>query len=211
MNSALLLLAFAALAPAAVQAPAPTVPAVPEAAATRTVAQALCLLGFTTVPLRELATGHHAVEVVLNGRPGLFVLDTGANATVLHAAYLKDFGLGGRRSVRTDAAGLGGVSSADLVPIDGLSIGAVATRQRHILAIDISHVTVLLERFSGGRIHGIIGQDVMKEHRAVVDVRGPAVHLIEADRDPAPVASENCPVSRPAAAPAPPRSGDAKR
>lgn len=59
------------------------------------------------------------------------------------------------------------------------------------MTTDLSQLTRMLTPFSGA-VHGIIGQDVMKEHRAVVDVGGPAVHLIEADRDPAPVPAERC-------------------
>lgn len=48
--------------------------------------QALCLLGFTGIALQELVTGHQVVEARLNGRPATFVVDTGANVSVLNAA-----------------------------------------------------------------------------------------------------------------------------
>ena len=45
-----------------------------------TVDHALCLLGFTAIPLREArGTGHHLVVATVNGKDGVFILDTRAN------------------------------------------------------------------------------------------------------------------------------------
>src|SRR5690606_20154806 len=50
---------------------------------TGSVDQAMCLLGFEAVPLREVRTGHHLVEATVDGTTARFVLDTGANVTVI--------------------------------------------------------------------------------------------------------------------------------
>ncbi len=157
-----------------------------------TVAHALCLLGYRGVPLRELSTGHHVVEVRLNGRPATFVLDTGANATVLHADHAEDFALSERATARGGAIGIGGPMAARQVRIESFAIGDVPTRQRRIMTTNLSQLTETLAPLAGRPIHGIVGQDVMKEHRAVVDVDGSVVHLQAEDRDPAPVPAERC-------------------
>lgn len=156
-----------------------------------TVDHALCLLGFTGVPMRELASGHHIVDVTLNGRPGTFVLDTGANATVIHAGYETDFGLaeGGRVG---GAVGLGGAMEARQVGIDDFAIGPVPVRLRRIMVTDLGQIATMLAPMAGGSVHGIVGQDAMKAHRAVIDVSRSLVHLIPEDRDPAPVPAERC-------------------
>src|SRR4026207_836034 len=43
-----------------------------------------CRLGFTSIKMTALASGHHVVAVTLNGKPGIFMVDTGAGATVIH-------------------------------------------------------------------------------------------------------------------------------
>jgi hypothetical protein len=156
-----------------------------------TVDHALCLLGFTGVPMRELASGHHIVEVTLNGRPGTFVLDTGANTTVLHTAYADEFGLaeGGRVG---GAIGIGGALQARQVGVDSFAIGHVPVRLRRIMVTDLGQIATMLAPMAGDSVHGIVGQDVMKEHRTVIDVSRSLVHLIEEDRDPAPVPAEEC-------------------
>ncbi len=158
-----------------------------------TVDHALCLLGFTGIPLTELVTGHQLVAATLNGRPGHFVLDTGANLSVLHAAYLDEFGLGEGVAFPGAAIGLGGTMNARQLAIDSLSIGPVAVRLRGMAVADLSQLTDVLGPLAGGTtIHGIIGHDAMEEHRAVIDVAGPVLYLIEADKEPAPVPSERC-------------------
>lgn len=159
----------------------------PEGGAGGTVAGALCRLGFRAVPLRTLPTGHHLVEVRLNGRPATFVLDTGAGATVLHAPEARNFGIGGPAAARGGAVGLGGAQAASLYPIESFAIGAVPTRQRRIATLNLAQITNTLGPIAGRPIHGIVGQDVLAEHRAVIDVRAPAVYLIEGTAAPAPV------------------------
>lgn len=155
-----------------------------------TVDHALCLLGFTAVPLIELASGHHLVKARLNGRAATFVLDTGANATVLNAPYAEQFGVEG--GLPGGAVGLGGAMQASAARIDELVIGGVPIRQSRIMVTDLGQLSRLLEPMAGREIHGIVGQDVMNEHRAVIDVARPILYLIEGNEEPAPVSQEQC-------------------
>lgn len=157
-----------------------------------TVDHALCLLGFTAVPVREVGTGHHLIEATINGRKGEFVLDTGANMSVIDRAYLASFGLTpGSRDIG-GAIGVGAAGQASRVPIQSFSIGPVRVRQNRIVSSDLGQLLTLLSRVSGRTVNGIIGQDVLKEHRAIIDVERPMLYLMEQDRDPAPVPAERC-------------------
>ncbi len=157
-----------------------------------TVDHALCLLGFAAVPLRTLASGHHLVDVTLNGQPGTFVLDTGANATVLDAFNAGSFGLAEGAGRPAGAVGLGGGMRATQASIDSFHIGPVPIRQSRIMITDLGRLADLLGPMAGETIHGIVGQDVLAEHRAVIDVARPILHLIEADEEPAPVPAGFC-------------------
>ena len=54
----------------------------------------------------------------------------------------------------------------------------------------LGQIVNLLGPISGGKVYGIIGQDVLKEHRAVIDVAKPILYLVREDNAPAPVAAE---------------------
>jgi predicted aspartyl protease len=158
--------------------------------------QAMCQLGFTAVPLRELLTGHHLVEARLNGKPASFVVDTGANRTVLHAPFAGEFGLTGKPIGMGGAIGVGGAVKASQAPVESLAVGGVAIRRTRIMMTDLGQVTNLLSPISGSKVYGIIGQDVLKEHRAVIDVAKPILYLVREDKDPAPVPLERCSQAR---------------
>lgn len=157
-----------------------------------TVDHAMCLLGFTAVPLREVATGHHLVEATINGTSGRFVLDTGANVTVVDRSQSQHFDLGGSLPGVGGAIGVGGGREASQVRIDSMRVGPVPIRQGRIVTSDLGNLLRTLGRVTGGTVYGIVGQDVLKEHRAIIDVARPMLYLMEADRDPAPVPPEEC-------------------
>jgi predicted aspartyl protease len=157
-----------------------------------TVDHAMCLLGFTAVPIREAVTGHHLVEATINGRSGRFVLDTGANATVLDQAHRQRFGVSGNLPGFGGAIGIGGGGSANQVAIEGMRIGAVEIRRDRIVTADLGQLLRVLGRVTGGTVYGIIGQDVLKEHRAIIDVARPMLYLMAEDRGPSPVPAERC-------------------
>lgn len=168
---------------------APTVEYRPHEAGT--VDHAMCLLGFTAIPLRELSTGHHLVEATMNGRKATFVLDTGANVSVVHSAAAARLGLP-ERGTPAGAFGLGGAMNARQVRLESLVIGPVPIRRSQVMTSDLGAIVKVLSPLSRAAISGIIGQDVMKEHRAVIDVARPILYLMSADADPSPVPSERC-------------------
>jgi hypothetical protein len=158
-----------------------------------TVDHALCLLGFIAIPLREArSTGHHLVTAAVNGKEGVFVLDTGANLSVIDVDHAAHFGLGKSTGRPGGATGLGGSNVARQVGIDTLTLGGIEVRQRRMVVTDLGSIGDALAPLAGGAVHGLIGQDALKEHRAVIDVERPILYLIEADEEPAPVPAERC-------------------
>lgn len=169
--------------------PAPGVEYHPELAGT--VDHAMCLLGFTAVPIQRLVTGHQLVKGLLNDKPATFVLDTGANVSLVHTGFAEDFGLKPQR-VPAAAIGLGGGQMASRASVATLQLGEVKARQTHVMLADLSSLETALGPLSRDRIDGIIGQDLMREHRAVIDVAKPMLYLQREDVAPSPVPAELC-------------------
>ena len=163
-----------------------------------TVDHALCLLGFTAVPVREVRTGHHLIEATINGREGEFVLDTGANMTVIDLAHASRFGIAPGSGSIGGALGVGGGGQARRSSVESFRVGPIPVRQSGVVTADLGQLLRALGQVSGTTVYGIVGQDVLKEHRAIIDVAGPMLYLMEADRDPAPVPAERCRAEAPA-------------
>lgn len=160
-----------------------------------TVDHALCLLGFTAVPLEEVSTGHHLVETSINGVSGRFVLDTGANVTVISESSAERFRVS---EAKSGFAGIGaGLPSAagrraSQASIDSFEIGSVPIRQDRIVIADLGQLLTSLGQVADQDVAGIVGQDALTEHRAIIDAARPMLYLMEDDTDPAPVAAANC-------------------
>ena len=160
-----------------------------------TVDHALCLLGFAAVPVRNVRPGHQLVEATINGVTGDFVLDTGANVTVVNAAQAERFGLsaeGGGVLGSGPALFSGASGTARQARVDSFTLGQFAIRQRRVLIADLGQLLGVLGQASGREVSGIIGQDILEEHRAIIDVPRPMLYLMEEDCDPSPVPAERC-------------------
>ena len=146
-------------------------------AATPTAAQALCALGYSSIPLRTLPTGHHLVGVTVNGRSANFFVDTGAGKTVMHRAYGGPFGLQGSGGEVVIAVGAGGASEANLAPVDELRIAGTRTALNGMFMVDLSHIVEALVPIAGSPVHGIIGHDVLRTQHAIIDVQQERLYL----------------------------------
>jgi hypothetical protein len=174
--------AAAVLAPGLASAQPAAVGALPAppAAASVTVSTPFCLPGFTSIKMTALASGHHSVSVTLNGKPGIFLVDTGAGATIIHAPYVRGFAL-------APAAGAGLASNAsgkirfDPVAVDAFAVGGTRTRLAKIYAMDLSYLVDAVSAASSQRIQGLIGQDVLRDQKAVIDVDQSLLYLANPD------------------------------
>jgi len=145
--------------------------------------------------MRKVDPGHHLIEAIINGQIGNFVLDTGANVTVINASQAERFGLsrapGGVRGVGGSLPA-GASANARQVAIDSFKIGPITVRQSRVVTADLGQLLTALGKISGSEVSGIVGQDVLNEHRAIIDVARPMLYLMEEDRNPAPVPAERC-------------------
>ena len=182
---------IAAAQPAAIGA-LPTSPAAPAADASTP----FCLPGFTSIKMTALASGHHAVSVTLNGKPAIFLVDTGAGATIIHAPYVRGFAL-------APAGGAGLASNAsgkirfDPVAVNAFAVGGTRTRLATIYAMDLSYLVDAVSAASAQRIQGLIGQDVLRDQKAVIDVHQSLLYLANPD----PAAGMTCGAPETVAAP----------
>jgi hypothetical protein len=101
--------------------------------------------------------GEILVDVRVNGRPAVLIMDTGSNTTILSPQVS---GLKTARLMRAapPKAGTGFVSDARWGEAT-LSAGAVTWKDRRILVADMKMISVAFRR----KIDGILGQDVWGE------------------------------------------------
>ena len=143
-----------ALPPAAVQAPAPAAPQIK---------------GFRPVALRPSAVGHFHATGTLNGKPVEILIDTGASNSVVDRAWAEAQGLL-LVAVNQTAGGVGGAAlAAARVENVQLSIEGVPLPGAGVIAISLASVSAQLKARGVAPPQVVIGVDVLKRWRAVID------------------------------------------
>ena len=150
------------------------------AAASPAPASDFCRPGFTTIRMIPLASGHHAVSVMLNGKPGLFLVDTGAGKTIVHTPSMTGFAMRPAATIGVAANASGSVPFV-AVNVSGFTVGGTPTRLSRIYAMDLSYLVDAVNAASAQPIQGLVGQDVLRDQKPVIDVDQSLLHLANPD------------------------------
>ena len=114
---------------------------------------------------------HLVIEAMLNGRPALMLVDTGASRTVFDQDrirhFIPDFVLHPTDKAST---GLGTDSMAShLSKLDKLEIGDLCIRDLEIVLLDLVHVNQSYASIGLMAIDGVLGSDLLEAHQAIID------------------------------------------
>lgn len=127
--------------------------------------------GYAPVKMYRTATGHFEVEVLLNGIEGRFIVDTGASNTCVSLEREERFGLVSEPT-EVKAAGAGAIDmEARLSEGNTLKVGRWKKEALPLVLFDLTHVNHALGTQESGPVDGIIGADVLKKGKAVIDYR----------------------------------------
>ncbi|MRT15641.1 acid protease [Vitellibacter sp. q18] len=125
--------------------------------------------GFYRIPLKKLATGHYLFSAKINGILGQFILDTGASTSCVGFLEGSHFGLISEESL-IKAAGAGAINMKTMISRKNeFTIKNWSLKNMDLVLFDLTHVNQALSQVDEGPVHGIIGADFLKQHRAVID------------------------------------------
>ncbi len=125
--------------------------------------------GFYRIPLKKLATGHYLFSAKINGVLGHFILDTGASTSCVGFSDSSHFELISEESL-IKAAGAGAINMETMISRKNkFSIHHWSVPNMDLVLFDLNHVNQALAQVGEGPVHGIIGADFLKQHRAVID------------------------------------------
>ena len=132
---------------------------------------------YTKVPLVLTATNHFEIAAKINGITGRFILDTGASNTCVGFDKLEFFNLTSKES-KIKAAGAGATNMETLISTKNLiEIGNWKKNKLKIVLFDLVHVNEALTAHKALPVDGIIGADVLKKAKAIIDYNKRFVYL----------------------------------
>ncbi|MEO9513073.1 MAG: retropepsin-like aspartic protease [Flavobacteriaceae bacterium] len=129
------------------------------------------------IPLVLTETNHFEITAKINGISGRFILDTGASNTCVGMDKIDFFKMISEVS-DIKAAGAGATEMETLVSSKNkIQIGDWKKSKQKIVLFDLVHVNQALTSHNSLPVDGIIGADVLKKGKAIIDYDKKSLYL----------------------------------
>ncbi|MCF4100305.1 retroviral-like aspartic protease family protein [Gillisia sp. M10.2A] len=133
--------------------------------------------GFQRIKLKYTSTNHFELVAKINKIKGNFILDTGASSTCVGFDSVEHFKLVATDSaVRAAGAGANNMLT-QIAEKTILEVGSWKMKKLDLVLFDLRHVNEALVNHKAEKVHGIIGADILKKGRAVIDYKNKALYL----------------------------------
>lgn len=133
--------------------------------------------GYTKVKLHLTKTNHFEIKVTLNGVKGLFILDTGASNSCVGFEAVEIFKLKAKDS-EIKAAGAGATDmTTQISKKNTVKIGKWEKDKIALILFNLTHVNTALINHNSKPVDGIIGADILKKAKAIIDYKNKDLYL----------------------------------
>ncbi|MBR9915237.1 MAG: clan AA aspartic protease [Algicola sp.] len=133
--------------------------------------------GYTKVKLKLTKTNHFEIKASINGVKGLFILDTGASNSCVGFEAIETFMLKAKDS-EVKAAGAGATDMLTQVSKKNtVKIGKWKKEKVSLILFNLTHVNTALTSHDAKPVDGIIGADLLKRSKAIIDYEKKYLYL----------------------------------
>lgn len=124
---------------------------------------------YTKIKLHLTKTNHFEIIAKINGVKGRFIVDTGASNSCVGLDAFESFKLKGKAS-DVKAAGAGSSEMETMMSVaQTVSIGGWKQQKVALILFNLVHVNTALTAHDANPVHGIIGADLLKKGKAIID------------------------------------------
>ncbi|MCB4806864.1 retroviral-like aspartic protease family protein [Tamlana sp. 62-3] len=133
--------------------------------------------GYAKVKLHLTKTNHFEIKASINGEKGLFILDTGASNSCVGFEAVNTFNLTAEDSI-IKAAGAGATNmDTKMSKRNKIKIGKWTNNKVVLVLFNLTHVNTALKNHNSQPVDGIIGADILKKGKAVIDYEKKYLYL----------------------------------
>ena len=133
--------------------------------------------GYQRIKLKFTETQHFELVAKINKIEGNFILDTGASSSCVGFEAVTHFKLLAEDS-EVRAAGAGATNMlTQIAQQNNIEITGWKTKKIDLVLFDLTHVNQALINHKAKKVHGIIGADILKKGKAVIDYKNKALYL----------------------------------
>ena len=143
----------------------------------KTLRDFLLAKGYSKIKLKFTKTNHFEIKASINDIKGRFILDTGASSSCVGFEAIDRFNLKVKDS-EIKAVGAGASDMATKISkSNNLKIGKWEKNRVALILFNLSHVNKGLINHNAEPVDGIIGADVLKKGKAIIDYEKKYLYL----------------------------------
>ena len=132
--------------------------------------------GYSSVKLIFLETKHYLIEAKVNGVSGSFILDTGASSSCICASLENNFKIISKQTIEKASSATSKISNTKISKNNTIQIGKWENKT-NLITFDMSHINNALSQKKIDQIDGIIGADVLKKSKSILDYKSNKLYL----------------------------------
>ena len=132
--------------------------------------------GYISVKLIFLKTKHYLIEAKVNSITGRFILDTGASNSCICTSLENKFKVISKESKEKASSANSEMTHTMISKSNAIHIGKWEDKI-NLITFDMSHINNALSEKETESVDGIIGADVLKKSKAVIDYESNKLYL----------------------------------
>ena len=132
--------------------------------------------GYSSVKLIFLETKHYLIEAKVNGIIGKFILDTGASNSCICTSLEDKFKVISEDSKEKASSANSEMTRTKISKSNAIQIGKWKDKI-NLITFDMSHINTVLSEKKINPIDGIIGADILKKSKSVLDYKSNKLFL----------------------------------
>ena len=132
--------------------------------------------GYSSVKLIFLETKHYLIEAKVNGIKGRFILDTGASNSCICTSLEDKFKVISKESKEKASSATSQMTHTKISKSNAIQIGKWEDKI-DLISFDMNHINNALSEKKVPPIDGILGADVLKKSKAILDYKTNRLYL----------------------------------
>ena len=132
--------------------------------------------GYSSVKLIFLETKHYLIEAKVNSVSGRFILDTGASNSCVCTSLENNFNIISQETIEKASSATNEISNTKISKNNTIQIGKWKNKIS-LITFDMSYINHALNEKKIDSVSGIIGADILKKSKAILDYKSNKLYL----------------------------------
>ena len=132
--------------------------------------------GYNSIKLVFLETKHYLIEAKVNDVNGRFILDTGASSSCICTSLENKFKVIANKSKEKASSANSEMTHTKISESNAIQIGKWEDKIK-LITFDMSHINTALGEKKVDPIDGIVGADVLKKSKAILDYKSNKLYV----------------------------------